>query len=141
MSDLQLLAPSEIISQARQLSPFIEEAAAGSNGKFLVIDITQLLLKEEWRLWTARENGRIKAVLITHFVSYPRLKCCELMAAVGVDREANMLPFMADIEAWAKTAGCKLMQPIARPGWERVLKPLGFVKTHVMLEKRLDDTP
>lgn len=137
MSELQLLAPSQIVSQAHAIAPFLEEAAAGSNGKFLAGDITRLLLKNEWRLWTARENGRLKAILITHFVFYPRLKCCELLAAVGVDREVNMLPFMADIEEWAKTSGCQMLQPIARPGWERVLKPLGFVKTHVMLERRI----
>lgn len=141
MSDLRLLAPSEIVSQAHALGPFIEEAARGSSGKFLAIDITRLLLKGEWHIWTARDGGRLKAVLMTRFMHYPQLKSCELLAAVGVDREVNMLPFMADIEAWAKTAGCRLMQPIARPGWERVLKPLGFVKGHVMLEKRLDDAP
>lgn len=137
MSVLALLAPHHILNQAHELGSFLEEAAAGSNGKFLAGDISRFLLKGEWRIWTARDQGRLKAILITRFMHYPRLKCCELLAAVGVDREENMLPFMADIEAWAKSSGCQLLQPIARPGWERVLKPLGFVKSHVMLEKKI----
>lgn len=141
MSELRLLAPFHIVNQAHELAPFIEEAAQGSNGKFLAIDISRLLLKGEWRIWTARDKGELKAVLMTRFMYYPQVKCCELLAAVGVDRDVNMIPFMPDIEAWAKASGCRLLQPIARRGWERALKPLGFSCSHVLLEKRLDDAP
>ena len=137
MSTIARLLPFEVISQADQLAPYIQEAAAGSNGKFLGVDIARLLARGEWQLWTAREAGQLKAVLMTRIVFYPQLKACQLLAAVGEERDANMLPFMPDIEAWAKSQGCTLMEPIARAGWDRVLKPLGFVRTHVMLEKRI----
>ena len=42
-----------------------------------------------------------------------------------------------DIAAWAKRQGCKKMEVFARPGWERVLKHKGYVKTHVQIEKEL----
>ena len=29
------------------------------------------------------------------------------------------------------------MELYARPGWERVLKPKGYVKTHVQLDKEI----
>jgi hypothetical protein len=29
------------------------------------------------------------------------------------------------------------MEVFARPGWERILKHKGFVKTHVQIEKKL----
>jgi hypothetical protein len=33
--------------------------------------------------------------------------------------------------------GCKKMEIFTRPGWEKILKRKGFVKTHVQLEKPL----
>jgi hypothetical protein len=41
------------------------------------------------------------------------------------------------IEQWAREIGANRVRPLTRPGWERVLKPLGYHKTHVMLEKDL----
>jgi N-acyl-L-homoserine lactone synthetase len=38
---------------------------------------------------------------------------------------------------WAKLNNCKKMEIFTRPGWERILKHKGFIKTHVQLEKNL----
>lgn len=139
MTTLALVPAAETLSRPPELSPFIARAAAGSNGKFDVIDICRALARGQWQLWIARAaDGALRAVLLTRVVDYPRLRACEMLAAVGSEREETMLPFLADIEAWARAQGCVLMQPIARAGWEKALSPHGYRKTHVMLEKRLD---
>jgi len=82
------------------------------------------------------ERARIKAVAITEIAAYPRITVCKLLACTG-DDAARWVELLAPIEAWAKSRGCAAMEPICRPGWERRLKPLGYRKTHVVLEKCL----
>ena len=135
---LALVPADEVLAQAHDLKPFIEKASAGSSGKFLPVDIFRVLIRGEWQLWTARDEGALRSILLTRIVLFPQMRVCEMLAAVGDSRDETMVPFLADIERWAKqTQGCRLMQPIARPGWERVFKPFGYVRTHSILEKRL----
>lgn len=137
MIALALVSADDVLWQARDLKSFIEKAADGSSGKFQPVDIFRHLARGEWQLWTAREDGALRSMLLTRIVEFPRMRVCEMLAAVGESRDETMVPFLADIEAWARRQGCLLMQPIARPGWERVFKPYGYVRTHSILEKRL----
>lgn len=142
MTTLALVAPSDVLTFAGELKPFVDKAAAGSDGKFEPVDIFRVLIQGQWQLWTARDDdGVLKSVLMTRLISFPQVRACEMLAAVGEDRDETMIPFLADIEAWARKQGCGLVQPIARPGWERPLKPHGYQRTHSILEKRIDDAP
>ncbi len=82
------------------------------------------------------ERVRIKALAVTEIAAYPRITVCRLLACTG-DDAALWVDLLAPIEDWAKSRGCAAMEPICRPGWERRLKPMGYRKTHVVLEKRL----
>lgn len=84
----------------------------------------------------SREAARMRALAITEIVPYPRITVCKLLACTGEDAH-RWVDLLAGIEAWAKERGCGVLEPICRPGWERHLKPMGYVKTHVVLEKRL----
>ena len=42
-----------------------------------------------------------------------------------------------DIEEFAKQEDCKMLELIARPGWQKVLNNFGYKKTHVVLEKQI----
>ena len=45
-----------------------------------------------------------------------------------------------DLETYLRDEqGCKSVKAIARPGWEKYLKPAGFRETHRVLEKELGD--
>jgi hypothetical protein len=39
------------------------------------------------------------------------------------------------IEDFAWANDCDLMELVARPGWEKVLRKFGYSKSHVLLEK------
>jgi hypothetical protein len=88
-------------------------------------------------LWLAlSETEAIEALAITEIAAYPRITVCKLLACTG-DDAALWVHLLESIEAWAKSRGCAAMEPVCRPGWERRLKPMGYRKTHVVLEKRL----
>lgn len=133
-----LVPPQRLADVWGHVSPLVTLACARSSGKFLASDVARSVAAGEFQLWVGLDDdpGPPKVILITRLLPYPRLIACELLACVGDDREA-WEPLMDDIEAWAKAAGATLMQPIARPGWERVLAKRGYRKTHVMLEKVL----
>lgn len=137
MSVLRLIEPENFIDEAGVLGPLLRQAAERSSGKFELVDLSRLVLWGQWQLWTATEDDIVKTILLTRIVFYPRLKACEMLAAVGEDRHQNMIPFLDQIERWAVSQGCALMQPICRPGWERALAPFGYQRTHVLLEKPL----
>src|SRR3954447_13482702 len=134
-----LVPPQRLTDAWPRIAPLVALACARSSGKFVAADVARAVAAGEFQLWvgaTTAEPGTPRVMLITRLLPYPRLTVCELLACVGDDREA-WEPLLEDIERWAKANGAALMQPIARPGWERVLAKRGYRKTHVMLEKVL----
>lgn len=88
------------------------------------------------QLWAGLSETEILAVCVTEIVTYPLAKVCRIMFATGRD-PAHMIEFMPELETWARAEGCTSISANARPGWERFLRPGGYEKTHVMLEKPL----
>ena len=42
-----------------------------------------------------------------------------------------------DIEKFAKQEDCKMMELIARPGWQKILNNFGNNRTNLVLEKKI----
>ena len=95
----------------------------------------RLLLAGRMQLW-AVVGEAIEAIVLTEIAEYPRRRLCRVLAAAGAGR-ARWLHLLGTIEEWARAQGCTAIEPVARPGWERALAPLGYRKTHVILEKEL----
>lgn len=104
------------------------------NGQWTAEDFADQIRNRDRQLWLAHD-GKIKAVCLTS-VSEDRLKSVHVTHCAGEDYPlwAHLLAMIA---AWAKEIGAERFEVTARPGWERVLKPFGLQKTHVMLEMRL----
>ena len=138
MEDCRLVAvrPAALPELWPSVAPFIALGCAQSNGRFLPQDIVKAVAAGDWQLWAAEKDGAVEAMLLTRVLVYPRLKSVEMLSAIGRERR-DWTPFIAEIETWARANGCALMEALARPGWERVLAPYGYRKTHVLLEKRL----
>ena len=138
-----LVRADRLVEAWPAVAPLVALACARSSGKFQLPDVARALAEGDFQLWvgiddTAPESAPavVRVMMLTRLLPYQRLLACELLACVGDDREA-WEPLLDDIEAWARANGAALMQPIARPGWERVLAKRGYRKTHVMLEKVL----
>jgi hypothetical protein len=114
--------------------PFVQtamEAALDSSD-----DVYEKLKTRAAQLWTARRGDEVEAICITRVEEYTRGKACAIWICTGTGME-EWKHHMATIEAWAVENGCTRMKHTARPGWQRVLKPMGYATTHVLLEKDL----
>ncbi len=96
------------------------------------------LEKGVMQLWIAYDSkeSKVKCVCVTEIRQYPNYKVCDCKITTGTDYK-SWVDFMDDVVNWARSQGCKKMEIFTRPGWERILKYKGFVKTHVQLEKPL----
>lgn len=119
-----------------EVRPSLEDACETSRGKFDANDIRIGLLERDDQLWIWRTETAF-AVGITRIVNYPKQSVCTLRIVTGSNMDEWAEPCIKAIEDWAKANGCHAMEFQARPGWERFLRPRGYDKTHVYLERAL----
>jgi hypothetical protein len=113
--------------------PWLQSMADGSGGRFLEPDIEAALVRGEYQLWPVMRNGECVAALVTQIMHYPRLKACRMIGCAGRDMR-EWVPLHPQIVAWAARQGCTKMEALCRPGWGRVLAPLGYSPFHVLIE-------
>lgn len=114
----------------------IGDACARSNGKYESVDILRSLLRGDMQLWGALSDEKIEAIAIGEIVSYPRIKVYRVLGCTGEGMN-EWLDLIHGIENWARMQGCKDFEAIARPGWEKMLTPQGYKKTHIILNRSL----
>jgi len=88
------------------------------------------------QLWVAVAD-EVEAVFITQIVHRPRKTVAEVLIGTGTGYERWYEKFIAVFEAWARSNGATRVRLIAREGWKRVVRHLGYESTHVILEKDL----
>lgn len=134
--NLHAAGPAEMPGLWPRVRDRIASCCDRSGGKYEPADILRNLIAGRMDLWLAEDGGAIHAVAISEIVVYPRVRVCKLLACTG-EKARRWLDLLAQIEAWARAQGCAVIEPVCRPGWERHLKPMGYRKTHVVLEKTL----
>ena len=92
-------------------------------GRYLPVDILDLLLKRDAQLWIVWDDG-VVAAIVTQIVVYPRLKELHILGIGGIDRKSWHDDAEAVLANFAKEKGCKVMASGGRRGWLRVLNPI-----------------
>lgn len=89
------------------------------------------------QVW-ALADDKIRAIVLTRVLIFPRCKVFEVLAAGGV----GLLDFMNEMEdvfmRLAKQSGCEKLQAVCRPGLEKMLKNRGAWKQSVVLSKPVE---
>lgn len=114
----------------------LSEACNHSDGKYLPIDVAKALYEKRMQLWNAIEDNIVHAIGVTEIVNFPRKKVCRILAATGENYEV-WGPLIAKIEEWAKNIGCETCEPVVRSSRVKLLKKLGYITTHAIMEKQL----
>ena len=116
----------------------IQKACDYSDGFADAEDFKKWLEQGTMQLWVAWDNEekKVRCVCITEIKQYPKYKVCSCKITTG-NSFKQWVDFMDYVMEWAKEEGCRKMEIHTRLGWERILKPKGFFKTHVQLERML----
>jgi hypothetical protein len=92
-----------------------------------------------WVLWDKKQSKAIDkyfGVVVTEIIKRKFGKVCHIYIMTGKQR-TKWQHLITKVEDFAKQEGCKMMELIARPGWQRVLDDYGYKRTHVVLEKQI----
>ena len=93
-----------------------------------------------WVLWEKNKeqaNEKYFGVVVTELIKRKLGKVCHIYIMTGRQRHKWQY-LIKDIEDFAKQEDCTMMELIARPGWQRVLNNFGYDRTHVVLEKKIE---
>ena len=107
-------------------SDFVYETA--KEGKFQI-----------WVLWDKNQKKTVDkyfGVVVTEIIKRKFGKVCHIYIMTGKQR-TKWQHLITKVEDFAKQEDCKMMELIARPGWQRVLDDYGYKRTHVVLEKQI----
>lgn len=115
-----------------QLWPFLEQFT--ENGRYTVYDLFEQIANQDRQCWVI---GNFRAVALTR-VTNEQFKTCWITHLSG-DGLSDWQDAFEEIEAWARSIGCKRIEAVARPGYEKIGKKYGLKKQHVMLTKDLYD--
>ena len=93
-----------------------------------------------WIIWDKNQKKTIDkyfGVVVTELIKRKLGKVCHIYIATGRQRH-KWQHLIKKIEEFAKDEGCQMMELIARPGWQRVLNLFNYKRTHVVLEKKIE---
>ena len=104
-------------------------------GKYTVSDLIEEIEARDRQCWAVLHGQEVRAVALTQ-ISGVRKRVCHVTHLTGDGLNEWKDAFLT-IESWARSQGCVRIEALARPGYERVGKPYGLRKSHVLLEKDL----
>jgi len=104
-----------------------------------VYDLAKQGKFQVWVLWDKEQKiitNKYFGVVVTELIKRKFGKVCHIYIMTGRQRN-KWQHLISKIENFAKEEGCEMMELIARPGWQKVLKIFDYKRTHVVLEKEI----
>lgn len=132
---LTLIPQDRVAAVWPHLAHIIHRLEAAAHGKYEAADLEAACVSGKMQLWLATSDDRKTpmTVALTEIVDYPRQAIGRVVGCAGTGLK-DFMPFLRDLEEWAKTQGCKGMQAVGRDGWIKAL-PAGYRKAAVVMER------
>lgn len=116
---------------AARLAPFVENFAARSLERLTVDELVGKIKSANMQVWVC---GDFQAVALTSVSeTCVTVECCS-----GSDRMDWQDDLDAELTAWARHLGKKRLFLMARPGWSKRAKQIGYVEKHREMCKELN---
>ena len=119
-----------------QCESFIKLAYEKGQAEMTTEDIYHFCKDQKMQLWIVHERARIKAVVTTEIVDYPRKKVCRIvtLGGAGIDKWINCISV---IEEWALSYDCVAMETFCRKGFIKKLEKYDYEQIYAVLGKEL----
>lgn len=125
--------PTECVEQVLPLViGAITSVAERSRGKMTVESMVDRFIRGEWDLWLVWDNAALAVGATAVCIDDDHQKACEIAFWTG-EHSIRWLHLIDDLEAWAKSQGCRRLRGAMRKGWAKRLPD--FRMTHVFMEK------
>lgn len=113
---------------------WIADAMERAGGTHWLCDVADMVRDGRAHLWPGK-----KSAVVTHFITYPRMKALNFWL-VGGDIE-ELEDMEKHIAEWGKEAGCKRLLATGRRGWTRsfMVKNAGYATRWWVLSKEIGD--
>ena len=96
-----------------------------------VLTCVQLGSMQLWR------DAECKAVGVTEIQTFPLFKVLLVFMVAGEDVRTWLQDGQRQFDSFAKQSGCKYVEFLGRPGWERMLDGFGYGRKMVRMRKEL----
>lgn len=128
MSELHVsVVPTEhVMTVWPQVVGYIDDALDYTYGRYEAQDILDQLLEGSHLLWIAFDVDKIRGVVVTHFMYYPRKKYLACPIVAGEDFDTWKEPMLEILQRWASDNECEGLEATARLGWARKFKNDGY---------------
>jgi hypothetical protein len=135
-AELVPIPAKNLVSELPRIAGHLAVLAEVSHGRLQVVDIVKAVRQRDMQLWAATSDDGDLSLMLTEILNHPRQREAHLISATGqnADRWAFLWP---QFEEWARREGCGLISATCRPGWKKLLEPLGFNEVSIVLQKRL----
>ena len=102
--------------------------------------VLETLKEEKFQLFVVWDKDqpttldKYYGVVVTEIIQKKLKKACHIFIMTGRQRQ-KWTALIKVIEDFAEQNDCDLLELVARPGWQRILKDYNYKRTHVVLEK------
>jgi hypothetical protein len=118
-------------AEFERCKPWIEAALVEARGTHTIEDVKAGVAARRYHFWPGKN-----AAAITEVFNFPRQRVFNVFLAGG-DLNEILTEMEPDFCSFAEFLGCSSIVMTGRRGWEKVLKPLGWHPTAVVLAKEL----
>lgn len=116
-------------------APMIQAAIDSGDEPYELEEIKKEIDGNRMQLWAIiANNGEIIASFVTTIAYKGQVL---LVFFAGGEEMHKWLSFFDELMRWGKDNGCTSCQVHGRLGWDRVLKPFGFHRKKIVVEKTL----
>lgn len=117
-----------------EAKPMIERALAETGDEYNVDDIKHDIITGSMQLWGVYNSKALVAVWVTSIIDNG--KNLAVLFAGGGDMH-DWLHLSEMLFDWGRANGCTCCEVHGRVGWEKVLRPFGFERRKIVLNKTL----
>ena len=90
-------------------------------------------------LWRVEEGSELAAYVVTNIYTVDGLNNVAQIHLMTAEDMTEVLPLIDYFTIWAKQRGAEWVEVIGRKGWERALKPYGFIHEYTSVMKRITE--
>ncbi len=120
------------------VEPLLKQGEEWLSPYYSLSDIHTLLRGGKLVLWTAADEGGIVLVMLVEIVSFPACTLTRILY-IGGSGVKRILPLIDFLHLWARRHGADRIEVNGRPGWLRLLEPMGYLFESITLVRELDD--